>query len=93
MKREGTIGAVAFLAIAGAVGFSLQTGSKPQEGAGQDRGSATGRSKPSITKKPNHNGLPSCNSLEEQFEDFLELKEEDLILPKVATGLARHLKA
>src|SRR5260370_25095 len=80
MKREGTIGAAAFLAIAAVVGVSLQTGPK-QEGSGRaDRSSAIKRSKPSITKKATHQLGSGCGSLEEQLEEFLNI--EGLVAPK-----------
>jgi hypothetical protein len=81
VKREGTIGAVSFLAIAAAVGISLQTGGKPAESGTAERGSATFRSKPSKTKDITLKSLDVCTSLEEEFEDFLEIAEKDLVLP------------
>jgi hypothetical protein len=74
MKREGTIGAVAFLAIAGAVGFSLQTGPKPAENGSPDRTGAAKRSKPTVTKDAAYEYKPGCDSLEDQLEDFLEIE-------------------
>src|SRR5258708_3982251 len=78
MKREGAIGAATFLALAAVVGFSLQSGPK-QEGSA-DQNSAIKRSKPALTKGVPHQYLPGCSSLEEQLEEFLEIKE--LIPPK-----------
>jgi hypothetical protein len=80
MKREGTIGAVAFLAIAGAVGFSLQSGPKPQESGRAERNSLGKRSKPSLGKNVTYEDLPGCASLREPLEDFLEI--ENLIPPE-----------
>jgi len=80
MKREGTIGAAAFLAIAAVVGVSLQTGPK-QEGTGRaDQSGAIKRSKPSITKKATHQLGSGCGSLKEQLEEFLNI--EGLVAPK-----------
>lgn len=80
MKREGAIGAATFLALAAAVGFSLQSGPK-QEGTGRaDQNSAIKRSKPALPKGVSHQYLPGCSSLEEQLEGFLEVK--GLIPPK-----------
>jgi hypothetical protein len=54
MKKEGTIGAATFLAIAAVVGVSLQTGPK-QEGSGRpDKNITIKRSKPSLTKNITH---------------------------------------
>jgi hypothetical protein len=82
MKREGTIGAAAFLAIAAVVGFTVQTGPKPVGNSGADRAATAKRAKPSPTKGAAHEDLPGCGSLREQLEDFLEIKANELILPK-----------
>jgi hypothetical protein len=80
MKREGTIGAAAFVVLAAVVGFSLQTGPK-QEGSGRaDQNSAIKRSKPTVKKPGKPESKPGCSSLEEQLEEFLDIKE--LILPE-----------
>src|SRR5713226_1585961 len=80
MKREGTIGAATLLAIAAVVGVSLQTGPK-QEGSGRaDRSGAIKRSKPSITKNEPRKLSSGCSRLQEQLEEFLEIK--DLAAPK-----------
>jgi hypothetical protein len=74
MKKEGTIGAATFLAIAAIVGVSLQTGPK-QEGSGRpDQNSAIRRSKPSITKNEPHKLSSGCSSLQEHLKDFLKIK-------------------
>jgi hypothetical protein len=75
MKREGTIGAATFLALAAVVGFSLQSGPKPDGNQGVDQNSAIKRSKPTLTKAPHPQYLPGCSSLEEQLEEFLDIKE------------------
>src|SRR5229473_661313 len=75
MKREGTIGAATFLAIAAMVGVSLQTGPR-QEGSGRaDQNSSMKRSKPSITNHVTRQLSSGCGSLQEQLEEFLEIKE------------------
>ena len=79
MKKEGRIGTAAFFAIAAMVGFSVQTGPKPAENSGADRGSTVKRSKPSPAKA--HENQPGCGSLREELEDFLEIKKNDLPLP------------
>ena len=80
MKREGTIGAATFLAIAAAVGFSVQTGPKPAESNRAEQKSTIRRSKPSAAKAVTHEHLPACTGLKEELEDFLEIG--DLILPE-----------
>ncbi len=79
MKREGTIGAAAFLVIAAVVGYSVQTGPKPAESSGADRSTTSKRSKPSIAKHDTRKVKSGCTGLEEELEDFLAVK--DLILP------------
>src|SRR5712692_10364261 len=80
MKREGTIGAATFLAIAAMVGVSLQTGPR-QEGSGRaDQNSSMKRSKPSITNHVTRQLSSGCGSLQEQLEEFLGIKE--LIAPE-----------
>jgi hypothetical protein len=81
MKREGTIGAAAFLAIAAVVGFTVQTGPKPAESSSANRAATAKRSKPSPTKGTTFEDLPGCSSLREQLEDFLEIPEKKLVLP------------
>jgi len=61
MKREGTIGAATFLALAAVVGFSLQSGPKQEAGGRADPGSAIKRSKPAVTKAGTHEYLPGCS--------------------------------
>jgi hypothetical protein len=75
VKKEGTIGAATFLAIAAVVGVSLQSGPKPEGSGKTDQNIAIKRSKPSLTKKATREYLPGCSSLEEELEDFLEIKE------------------
>ena len=103
MKREGTIGAAAFLAIAAMVGVSLQTGPKQEGSRRAERSGAIKRSKPSLTKKVTHQLRSGCTSLQEQLEEFLDIKElvapeecyESGHTPKTQGGLtqkASHLK-
>jgi hypothetical protein len=73
MKREGTIAAT-FLAIAAVVGFSLQTGPKPEESGRVDRSGEIKRSKPALTKSATKD-LPGCSSLQSELQDFLEIKK------------------
>ncbi len=80
MKREGTIGAAAFLAIAAAVGISLQTGPKPAETSSAVQSSAAKRSKKAPTTGEAFELKPGCGSLKEQLEDFLEI--QNLVLPE-----------
>jgi hypothetical protein len=74
MKREGTIGAATFLAIAAVVGVSLQTGPK-QEGARPDQARVLKHAKSSIAKKITHPVGSACKDLAEQLEDFLDVEE------------------
>ncbi|SRR6266436_438378 len=75
MKREATIGAATFLAIAAVVGYSWQSGSKQGVSGRPDQNGAIKRSKPAVKKGARPEYLPGCNSLEEQLEAFLDLKE------------------
>jgi hypothetical protein len=85
MKREGTIGAATFLAIAAAVGFSLQPGPKQAESSRADRNVESKRPKATITKGVTHKEMPGCRSLQEELKDFLAV--EQLALPKVCYEL------
>jgi hypothetical protein len=80
MKKEGTIGAATFLAIAAVVGVSLQTGPKQGENNRTGRTVESKRAKPSIAKHDTHK-LPGCDSLQEELEEFLSI--EDLPTPKI----------
>jgi hypothetical protein len=79
MKKEGTIGAAAFLAIAAMVGYSVQTGPKPAESSGVYRNAAGKHAKPTLAKVAPHELRPGCDSLKDQLADFLE--SEDLAVP------------
>ena len=54
MKREGTIGAATFLALAAVVGFSLQSGPKQEVGGKSEVASAMKRTKPAVGKATAH---------------------------------------
>jgi len=73
MKREGTIGAATFLALAAVVGFSLQSGPKQEVGGKSEVASAMKRTKPAVGKATAHEYLPGCSSLEEELGEFLDL--------------------
>ena len=79
MKKEGTIGAAAFLAIAAMVGYSVQTGPKPAETSGVYRNGPGKHAKPTPAKVAPHELKPGCDSLKDQLADFLE--SEDLAVP------------
>jgi hypothetical protein len=79
MKREGTIGAAAFLALAAVVGISVQQGPKPAESGRTDRGAETKRAKPPITTKETDNIKPGCRSLQGELREFLRV--DTLALP------------
>src|SRR5271165_3763523 len=82
MKREGTIGAAAFLAIAAVVGVSVQPGPRQTESGRALHGSEAARSKPSPTKKSGKTpeNKSGCTGLRDELEDFLAIK--DLVLPE-----------
>jgi hypothetical protein len=80
MKREGTIGAATFVALAAVVRFSMQTGRKQEGSRRADENRAIKRSKPAVKKPGKPESKPGCSSLEEQQEEFLDIKE--LILPE-----------
>ena len=75
MKREGTIGAAAVLAIAAMVGASLQTATKQEGGGREDRNTATKRSTPSLTKNVTRKLSSGCDSLQGRLKEFLEIKD------------------
>lgn len=64
MKREGTIGVGALLALAAAVGISIQSGPKPGAEEGSRRGNA-------IIRQTQHKSS-ECDDLREHLEDFLD---------------------
>jgi hypothetical protein len=74
MKKEGTIGAAAFLAIATVVGFSLQSG--PKQGvSGRDGQIAhVKRAMPASKTRERPGLVPGCRNIEEQLQEFLETK-------------------
>jgi hypothetical protein len=79
MKREGTIGAATFLAIAAVVGVSL-SGGKPDVGGKPDTGGAVKRSHPSVAKTKAAEKLKSgCSGLQDELEGFLDI--ESLLPP------------
>jgi hypothetical protein len=80
MKKEGTIGAATFLALAAVVGAFLQTGPKQGESKRTGRTVESKRAKPSIAKHDTHT-LPGCDSLQDKLEQFLSIK--NLPSPKV----------
>ena len=73
MKREGTIGVAALLAIAAVAGFSLQTGPKPEESGSTDRSSAIRRSKPTPTKSETRKERPGCRGASSLWRKFVYL--------------------
>src|SRR5882672_1194762 len=81
MKRDGTIGAATFLALAAVVGVSLQSGSKPEAGGRADNSAAIKRTKPSTGKTKAAEKLQSgCGSLKDELENFLDIR--NLSAPK-----------
>ena len=81
MKREGTIGAATFLAIAAVVGVSLQTGPKQAESGGAAHNVTAKHSRNLIKKNNAINVKEGCTGLQEELEDFLDI--EDLAPPPV----------
>jgi hypothetical protein len=80
MKREGTIGAATFLAIAAVLGVSLQSGPKQAESGKTDRNVEAKRSKASVKNHNAHNERTGCAGLQGKIEDFLAI--EDLPPPE-----------
>ena len=79
MKTEGTIGAVAFLAIAAVVGISVSPGGK-QGGPGQsEQATASRRVSTGIAKKKTPESKSACDDIADQLQQYLEIK--DLALP------------
>lgn len=76
MKREGTFGAAALLAILAVVGISLQPGSK--SGESEVARTQALRSRPATADKAKpaqqHNAEPWCSSLQWELQDFLHVK-------------------
>jgi len=84
MKKEGTIGAAAFLAIAAVVGVTLQSGSK-QSNSGRAEQGALVKRPPQASRNSNSPELgPGCQSIEEQLEEFLNAQGP--IVPKECYG-------
>jgi len=52
----------------------VQGGPKQAEGGAPGRNAATLRSKPSVAKDRTHKDRPGCSSLEDEFEEFLAVK-------------------
>ncbi len=72
MRKEGTLGAAALLAIAAVVGLTWQPGGRP---AGEGNRPGLVR-RPEPTAKTSRIELgPGCQRLEEQLQDFLETKD------------------
>src|ERR1700690_602476 len=75
MKREGTIGAAALLAIAAIVGISLGPGAKPPGSGSGARNAAARRPDSAPIKAKNPVKEPGCGGIEDQLEGFLEIKD------------------
>jgi hypothetical protein len=80
VKKEGTIGATTFLAIAAVLGVSLQSGPKQAESGRTDHNVETKRSMGSIRKSSAHNERTGCDGLKVKLEDFLAI--DDLPPPR-----------
>ena len=79
MKTEGTIGAVAFLAIAAVVGISVSPGGK-RGGTGQsEQTTASRRLTPSAGKQKTPQNKIACDDIASQLQEYLEVTE--LTLP------------
>ncbi len=79
MKREGTIGLGAVLAVVAAVGISLQGGPKEQVSRGGAQSSLARRLETVAKKFGTPAKTPGCSNLENQLKVFLNVKE--LTLP------------
>ena len=74
IKKEGTIGAAAFLAMAAVVGYTVQTGPKPMENGAASRAAESKRAKPAVSKTDEDAVLPGCRSLQDELKEFLAIK-------------------
>ena len=76
MRREGTLGLTALLAITAAVGISIQSGPRRENAEGsQMRATLAGH-----PKNPRYKST-ECDDLREHLEDFLDVEEERLPTP------------
>src|SRR5579872_2054141 len=92
MKREATIGAATFLAIAAVVGVSLQTGPKQAESGGAEANAKPKHAKTLAEKNKVPNEREGCTGLKEELEEFLAI--EDLVPPAECFDpeVAEHIK-
>ncbi len=92
MKREATIGAATFLAIAAVVGVSLQTGPKQAESGGSEANAKPKHAKTLAEKNKAPNEREGCTGLKEELEEFLAI--EDLVPPAECFDpeVAEHIK-
>lgn len=93
MKKEGPIGAAAFLAIAAVVGVTLQSGSKQGLSGRAEQGAPLKRPQ-QASKNPKSPELgPGCQRIEDQLEEFLN--GQGPIAPRecyvVDPGLAKEI--
>jgi hypothetical protein len=71
MKKEGTIGTAAFLAIAAAVGVTLHLGSNSDSGGRAESGTPPKRTPHTSSRPASAELKPGCLSIQQQFQDFL----------------------
>jgi hypothetical protein len=64
MKREGTLGVGALLALAAAVGISIQSGPKP--------GAEDGSRRANTVNRQTQHKSSNCDDLRQHLEDFLD---------------------
>jgi len=72
VKRDGTIGVAALLAIVAVAGFSLQSGPKPEGSARAERGPVQA-SKPSTGGNEPQKALPGCQQIADELKEFLDV--------------------
>jgi hypothetical protein len=89
MKKEGTIGTAAFLAIAAVVGVTIQSVPK-QSTSGRAEPGTLLRRPPQTSKSAKSELGPGCLSIEQQLHDFLNA--EGPIAPKECFGTNQALR-
>jgi hypothetical protein len=74
MKKEGTIGVAAFVAIAAVLGYGLQSGPKQDTKGASDRSGISAHTK-SGPAKSEKKETPGCISLHDVLQDFLDIQD------------------
>jgi hypothetical protein len=74
MKKEGTIGVAAFVAIAAVLGYGLESGPKQDAKGASDRSGISAHTKLGLPKTEKKE-TPGCISLHDVLEDFLDIQD------------------